>query len=134
MFDLLLFTICNLIGNFFDRANEANMYETKSRRLRWQKVVIGIEIDGIGNFEDLLRVVFIDEECGNLKVVINGGNLTININGRSQTFYERIDLQSVTNAVGKGISSISKWNIVYLFIYLFIYLIYYSFSITRRLH
>ena len=120
MFDLLLFTICNLIGNFFDRANEANMYETKSRRLRWQKVVIGIEIDGIGNFEDLLRVVFIDEECGNLKVVINGGNLTININGRSQTFYERIDLQSVTNAVGKGISSISKWNIVYLFIYLFI--------------
>ena len=119
MFDLLLFTICNLIGNFFDRANEANMYETKSRRLRWQKVVIGIEIDGIGNFEDLLRVVFIDEECGNLKVVINGGNLTININGRSQTFYERIDLQSVTNAVGKGISSISKWNIVYLFIYLF---------------
>ena len=49
-----------MIGNFFDRANEANMSETKTRRLRLQKVVIGIEIDGIGNFEDLLRVVFID--------------------------------------------------------------------------
>ena len=27
----------------------------------------GIDIDDIGNLEDLLRIVFIHEECGNLK-------------------------------------------------------------------
>ena len=39
-----------------------------------------IDIDNIGNLEDLLRVVFIDEDCRNLKVVINGRELTRNIN------------------------------------------------------
>ena len=56
-----------------DRAQEAHIYEIKSRRLRTQKVV-GTEKDDIGNLEDLLRVV--NEECGNLKVVIGGGELT----------------------------------------------------------
>ena len=55
------------------------MYEIKSLRLRSQKGVIfdeemdGIDTDDIGNTEDLLRVVFINEACGNLKVVIDGG-------------------------------------------------------------
>ena len=31
------------------------------------------------NFEDYLRLVFIDEECGNLIVVNDGGELTENI-------------------------------------------------------
>ena len=31
----------------------------------------GIDIDDIGNLEDLLRIVFIYEECGNLKVFVN---------------------------------------------------------------
>ena len=41
-----------------------------------EKVVIvqeeldGIAIDGTGNPEDLPRLVFIDMECGNLKVVM----------------------------------------------------------------
>ena len=34
----------------------------------------------IGNGEDLLKVVLVDEKCGNLKVVIDGGELTRNIN------------------------------------------------------
>ena len=55
------------------------MHEIKSRRLRSQKAVIGIKIDDTGNLENLLRVVFIDEECGNLKVVNDGGELTRNI-------------------------------------------------------
>ena len=59
-----------MIYNFFDGAKEANLYEIKSRKLRSEKVVIGIDIDNIENVEDLLRVVFIDEECGNLKVVV----------------------------------------------------------------
>ena len=33
----------------------------------------GIDVDGIGNLMDLPKLMFIDEECGNLKVVVNGG-------------------------------------------------------------
>ena len=40
----------------------------------------GIDIDNIGNLEDLLRLVFIHEKCGNLKVFVDGGDLTENIN------------------------------------------------------
>ena len=32
--------------------------------------------------------------------------------GRSQAFYEPVDVHSVTNAIGESISSISIWNIV----------------------
>ena len=38
-----------------------------------------IDIDYTGNLEDSPRLVFIDEECGNLIVVIDGGKLTGNI-------------------------------------------------------
>ena len=78
MFDLLLFTIFNVIYKFFDRAQEANIYEIKSWRLRSRKVV-GTEKIDIGNLENLLRAVFIDEGCGNLKAVIDGGEVTSNI-------------------------------------------------------
>ena len=98
MFDLLLFTVCNLIYNFFDRAQEANIYEIESRRLRSQKV-IGTEKVDIGNSEDLLRVVFIDEECGNLKVIIE--ILTINQKKKSDVLRDKC-------ASGEGFSSISK--------------------------
>ena len=40
----------------------------------------GTDIGDIGNLEDLLRIVFIHEECGNLKVFVNGRKLTRNIN------------------------------------------------------
>ena len=33
----------------------------------------GIDIDDIGYLEDLLRIMFIHEECGNLKVFADGG-------------------------------------------------------------
>ena len=39
----------------------------------------GIDVDDIGNLEDLLKIVFIHEECGNLKVFVDGGELTGNI-------------------------------------------------------
>ena len=39
----------------------------------------GIDID-IGNVEDLLRIVFNHEECGNLKVCVGSRELTRNIN------------------------------------------------------
>ena len=44
----------------------------------------GIDIDDIGNLEDLLRIVFIHEECGNLKVFVGGGELTRNINEKKK--------------------------------------------------
>ena len=40
----------------------------------------GIELDDIGNLEDLLKIVFIHEEIGNLKVFVGGEELTRNIN------------------------------------------------------
>ena len=33
----------------------------------------GIDIDGTGSLIDLPKLMFIAEECGNLKVVIDGG-------------------------------------------------------------
>ena len=44
----------------------------------------GIDIDDIGNLEDLLRIVFIHEECGNLKVFVGGGELTRHINEKKK--------------------------------------------------
>ena len=32
----------------------------------------GIDIDGIGNLVDLHRLMFIDEEYGNVKIVLDG--------------------------------------------------------------
>ena len=39
----------------------------------------GIDRDDIGNLEDLLRLVLINGECGNPKIVVDGGELTRNI-------------------------------------------------------
>ena len=33
----------------------------------------GIDLDGIGNLMDLRKRMFIDEECGNPKAVVDGG-------------------------------------------------------------
>ena len=93
--------------SFFDGIKEANVYEIKSWRLRSQNVFIDIDIEDVRNLEDLLRVVLIDEEFGNLKV--KGESLLETLTKRrNQTFYRPVVLHSVTNAVGEGISSISK--------------------------
>ena len=42
------------------------------------------DIDDIGNLEDLLRKVIIHEECGNLKVLVDGRELTRNINKKKK--------------------------------------------------
>ena len=44
----------------------------------------GIDRDGIGNLEDLLRLLFINEECWNPKVVVHGGELARNINQKKK--------------------------------------------------
>ena len=44
-----------------------------------------IDIDDIGNLEEWPRLVLIDEECGNLIVVTNGGELTRNITQKKKS-------------------------------------------------
>ena len=59
-------------------------YFWKKSRFHWRKnpskkvVTVeeeldGINIDDIGNLMDFPRLMFIDEECGNIKVVVDGG-------------------------------------------------------------
>ena len=62
-----------------------------------EKVVIveeeldGIDTDNIGNLKDSPRLVFIDEECENLIVVNDGGELTRNINQKKNSaFYNSL--------------------------------------------
>ena len=85
---------------FSDGVNEANICEKDD--CMFTKVVIdeeewdGIDIDNIGNLEDLLILAFIYEECGNLKVVVEGGELLeILTKRRSQTFCNPIFVHSV---------------------------------------
>ena len=45
----------------------------------------GIDRDGIGILVDLPRILFVDEECGNLKVVVDGGEFTRNNNRKKRS-------------------------------------------------
>ena len=44
----------------------------------------GIEIEDVLNLEKLPGTVFIDQECWNLKVVVDGGELTRDINRKNK--------------------------------------------------
>ena len=70
-----------------------------------------IYLDDIGNFE-VLRVL-INEECGNPKVVVDGREVTRNINQikKPGVLQACVDVYSVRNAIGKSISSTSIWKI-----------------------
>ena len=60
-------------------------------------------------FTDLL--VLINEKCGNLEAVADGGELTRNINQntrrRSQAPYKPVDVHRMRNAIDENISSTS---------------------------
>ena len=75
-------------------------------------VIVEEELDGIGNLEDLLRLVFIDKGCGNLKVFVDGGDFTRNIKQRSPMFYKPVDVHCVANNMDEIVSSTSMWNVV----------------------
>ena len=76
-------------------------YEIKCKTFLSQKhspsdnvALVEEELDGIGNLVDFPRLVFIIyEECGNLKLVIDGGEFT----RKKKTFYKPIQevLQNV---------------------------------------
>ena len=44
-----------------------------------------IQLDVIGNLMDLPKLMFIDEECGNLKVVVDNGQFTRNNNRKRKS-------------------------------------------------
>ena len=64
-----------------------------------------IDIGDIGNIEDSPRLVFIDEECGNLIVV------HINQKKKSDVLQSLIGVHSAKNVVGESIYSVAMWNI-----------------------
>ena len=43
------------------------------------------KIDGIGDLMDLPKLMFIDEECGNLKLVVDDGQFTRNNNRKRKS-------------------------------------------------
>ena len=71
----------------------------------------GIDIDDIGNLDDLLRIVFIRKECGKYSLTVESLP-EILTNRRSQAFYKLIHVYSMTNVIGQSISSIRMWDIV----------------------
>ena len=85
----------------FSKTNHGFIEENKTS----EKAVIAEEelnrfdIDGIENLEDSPRFVFVNEECGNLKVVNDGGELTRDINqkNKSDVSQNPVDVHFVTN-------------------------------------
>ena len=96
-------------SNFIFKKSHGFIEEHKPSEI----VVNRFDIDEIDNFEGLPRFVFINEECRNLKVVNDGGELTGDINQKkkSNVSQQPVDVHSVSNA-GESISSISLYNIV----------------------
>ena len=67
-----------------------------------------IDIDDTGNLEDSPRLVLINEECGNLIVVNDGGELTENISWKRQAFCNSLNVHSLTNVVSESFSSVTS--------------------------
>ena len=73
----------------------------------------GIYRDGNENLEDLLRLVLIDGECGNLKVVVDGGELTRRISKRKKSdVLQAYGCPLCDKCYERDFSSKSMWSIV----------------------
>ena len=64
-----------------------------------KNVIVGgeldcIDIDDFGNLGDSPRVVFINEECGNLIVVNDDGQFNENISRKRQTLYNTLQMST----------------------------------------
>ena len=78
--DLLYFSTFNL------KKNQGFIEEDKpsENAVIVEEELNRFNIDGIENLDNLPRFVFIDEECGNLKVVNDDEELTRNINQKKK--------------------------------------------------
>ena len=93
---------------FFDRAKTASIYELKSWRLRLQEFLIFLFFFNLifiknhafvevkNNLSEKLVTVE-EEECGNLKVVIDVGELTWNINQKKRSDILQADRCTLCN-------------------------------------
>ena len=74
-------------SSFIWKDNHALIEEDINNHL--EKIMIaeeeldGIDIVDIANFVGLLRLAFTNEECGNIKVFVDGGELAGNINQKN---------------------------------------------------
>ena len=76
-------------------------------------VIVEEELDCIGNLEDLPRVVFFNEGCWNIKVAVDVGEFTTNVNKkRKPDVVQTYRCPLSTYAIGENVSSISMQNIV----------------------
>ena len=80
--DIDLFYFCSFIfkknDGFVEKGNSSENVFILEKQLD------GIAIDDIRNLEDASALVFIDEECRNLIVVNDGGELSRNIDQRKK--------------------------------------------------
>ena len=66
-----------LRSNFIFKGN--HVFTEEENNLSEKVVIVEEELHCIGILEDLPRLVFVEKECGNLKVFINGEDLTRSI-------------------------------------------------------
>ena len=76
-----MFYLSSFISNygFFEEDNPSEKVVIVEEELN------RVDINDIGNLQNLPRFMFIDEECGNLKVANDGGELTRNINQKKKS-------------------------------------------------
>ena len=56
-------------SSFIFKANDVSL-KKKKKTLQKKLIIVEEELDGIGDLKNLPRLVFIDDECGNLKVIM----------------------------------------------------------------
>ena len=90
--------------------------KTSEKPVLVEEKLDGIDIDDMETYWICLHLSSLMgiwcSSYGNPKVVVNDGELTRNINQKKKSFFKAIDVHSVRNVLGEGISSISMWNIV----------------------
>ena len=60
-------------------------FQKKIFQIRKNQLVLYYDFDGIGNLEDLPRHVFIDEECWNVRIINDRGELPRNISQKPKS-------------------------------------------------
>ena len=103
------------VSSFIFKGNHVVIVEDNlsEKNIIVEEELDGINRDDIGNLEYLLILVIINEECWNLKLVVDGGEVARNINQMKKLeILQACRCDSVTNNIGECISSISIWNIV----------------------
>ena len=82
--------IVNISSNFIFKENHIFIEEENNSSKNF--ILVDKELDGIRGFQILLRLVFIYVKCGNVKVVVDGGELNRNINQKKKSDFSQSPL------------------------------------------